>query len=1503
APSEGGADASGNTVQNALISQIDYAPFFVPVPAVGEPNPQAAAYQSALTQAAPTKLSETDYYYLGNDGGSPANIGLQQDQIQFLDGDAFRTTSYGGYVDGKPSTVIVSVTRNGVTQQVSKTDNYYVGGNLKYTFDALGQGTEYDYSGDPDDTSGLPKGLLLSTWAVRDEQNPAPLSTQPLTQNTYYTSSGGGAAYGRLQSSTDASGQLTYYTYDAVGNLVNQYKLWLAPPGQSNLWVGTTTTYDTSGRPQWTYQAEYLDGGTPKVLDVNASGTITEPAYGGFNGGNPLQTGYTNYDGQGRVNYTVDQYGQQTTTTYDANGNAIKTENPDGTVVQSVYDPMGRVIWQTDPYVLNGPQPLMATHTVYDSQGRVIETDRYQGTNISLTDDPIPTNQVKDGDWGTPISSSYTFYDGQGRVVETDTAVSPGADPSTGTRTGTIYYPDGQVQYTGPLKPNAPITTTAAFLMPAVGDTVEVKVAATSSFAVGQALDISGAGGFVVVSITDGTKMVVRNTGTDLLTGQPNTSSTGEEGHQVLVGGTTAELDPADFASYTQYLYDQINTGTGLPYSGMVYDRVIDPNGHWTDTYQDQLGRTTFTVYGDGSFTQTLYSVNGQAVTALPGGITPPDGLLIPAGGSETVSIAQRQATDAPVATYDVYDAAGNLLDVYQPPVADMDPNSPTYYPTYHQFVAPLWQYTYDQGNETSQTDPKGNITKWTYDERGNKLTHTLPGLESESWTYDQYNRVVTHVDFNGDTAWEVYANTPQLFGTYGPDPGRLLAEYRYNGSFSPPDVSQQERPYQTPWAERTVYVYDDGTTDPSVSYSMPSGEGLGLGRVVEVQEWTTVGGTALTDFTHTTYDAVTGQPDSITSAEGVIHYAYDPVTGRKVRMWTQSVTGTPTVSDDTAYAYDSQGRLSDVYTLMLDQTPYATFDAIDPITHNPTFTGGTPLDVHYTYDLAGNLKTESQPDQTTTTYGYDDENRLTDLSTENTASNEPVFAEHYDLYNNGLRQHLTDTRYNADGTLFSQTKTTWLYDSDGRLTSESLTILDDGSGETTNANGHAPAAYTDVFQFDLDGNRAEEDISGSQNATITYTYNGNNELLTDTRTGDGAYQILYGHYDANNVFQPGYDAAGNLTEQHRFVNGTDVEDDSYTWDLRGRMATATVGGVQTAYTYDTDGVRTSETTGTASTYYLNDPNNPTGYTKAVEESATRGGAPDRAFLIGLQVEGQADGTNGVLFLMHDGHGNTRALLNVSGGIVEQYNFDAYGDLLASTGAQSNVSLALTPWLQPDGLYDPASGWNYNLARWRDGFRFASMDPTSIDPGEVADANLYVYVANDPLNAIDPSGNLFSNLIFGNEVHRLIGADFTSRTPGGLSDKSFSFILKPIKVRFVGRFRPDLVSPRTGEVYQIKPEGSFLDGSLVLTRDVAILRGFDSGHVPAWHRGSTYLPPRVLHLGPLTIALVEPPVAGVILYEVIDFREILVASALVYAARTLYGIESTAVSTLLGAGI
>jgi len=290
----------------------------------------------------------------------------------------------------------------------------------------------------------------------------------------------------------------------------------------------------------------------------------------------------------------------------------------------------------------------------------------------------------------------------------------------------------------------------------------------------------------------------------------------------------------------------------------------------------------------------------------------------------------------------------------------------------------------------------------------------------------------------------------------------------------------------------------------------------------------------------------------------------------------------------------------------------------------------------------------------------------------------------------------------------------------------------------------NAPSAYDDAFKYDLSNNRVEEDVTGSQTATVTYAYNSDDQLKTETRTGDSAYTTTYG-----------YDNNGSLTSKSKTV-GTTTTTTNYRYDARNRMIRVDANGDttydgsgnptgntsdDTVYTYDNNGVRVSESTAGATTYYLNDPQNPTGYTKGVEESATLNGTPKRAYVLGLNVIAQCDNTNGLLYLLKDGQGSTRALVRSTGSLVEQYNYDAFGTLLVSAGAQSDAAIALTSWLfGGDGIYDQNTGWTYRLSRFTDGFHFSSLDSRVAGIGDVHNANLYTFVGANPIAWSDPLG-------------------------------------------------------------------------------------------------------------------------------------------------------------------
>jgi YD repeat-containing protein len=460
-------------------------------------------------------------------------------------------------------------------------------------------------------------------------------------------------------------------------------------------------------------------------------------------------------------------------------------------------------------------------------------------------------------------------------------------------------------------------------------------------------------------------------------------------------------------------------------------------------------------------------------------------------------------------------------------------------------------------------------------------------------------------------------------------------------------------------------------------------------------------------------------------------------------------------------YGYDAQGRLASVTQVKLNgQAVAATGTDYDANGGIITGYNGDSATTLYTYDPAGNLICESDPNGMTTIYTYDDLNRLTNETVRQGPST-TLFTQAYAYYDNGQRKDEIDTRYNSIGSTTSQIEYQWIYDNENRLTGESLTVLS-GSG------AGVPAAYDDQFTYDLDNNRTKETITGSTNSwnngTVVYTYNHDDQLLTET----GAYSNPTQDYQ---TFYS-YDASGNLQSKIPIDANGNPQEDFYSYDLQNHMTVDTQYTYMylysvTNYVYDYAGTLQSESTTYADTgngdynvpdnstsiAYLNDPYNPTGYTKAIEEQITTTTASEdgmsytvqnstRDYVLGLSVVAQSDSVNGMAYLLTDGHGSTRALVNTSGSVVsgQVFDYDAFG-----TALDFNAATADTTWLfGGDGFYDPGSGWTYQLARWRNGFWFTQADGggygTNSDPISL---HKYLYAGADPVTNIDPSGHDF----------------------------------------------------------------------------------------------------------------------------------------------------------------
>jgi RHS repeat-associated protein len=374
------------------------------------------------------------------------------------------------------------------------------------------------------------------------------------------------------------------------------------------------------------------------------------------------------------------------------------------------------------------------------------------------------------------------------------------------------------------------------------------------------------------------------------------------------------------------------------------------------------------------------------------------------------------------------------------------------------------------------------------------------------------------------------------------------------------------------------------------------------------------------------------------------------------------------------AETYDAAG---DLLTLKSSNSGGAS----DTYTYDQLNRLGTVTDAFgattYAYDAVGNLQNFTYPNGVTHAYSYDTLNRLTQVGAAKNSNSLSNYA--YTLGTAGNRLTVAE---------LSGRTVNYGYDSLYRLTSEAV------SSDPNNHNG------TTSYVYDAVGNRQQLLVNGV--TANSYTYDADDRLGSDQ-----------------------YDADGNTINSLGTANTYDFEN-----HLIGH------GGV--TLVYDGDGNRVSETVGGVTTNYLVDTNNPTGYAQVVDESQS--GTVARAYSFGLERISEVQTLNSVLttsFYGYDGHGSVRQLTNSAGAITDSYDYDAFGNLVNSTGTTPNV------YLFAGEQYDPALALYYNRARYLNVTtgRFWSMDTYEGNDEDPISLHKYLYAGENPANMTDPSGH------------------------------------------------------------------------------------------------------------------------------------------------------------------
>ncbi len=590
--------------------------------------------------------------------------------------------------------------------------------------------------------------------------------------------------------------------------------------------------------------------------------------------------------------------------------------------------------------------------------------------------------------------------------------------------------------------------------------------------------------------------------------------------------------------------------------------------------------------------------------------------------------------------------------------------------------------------NMTSYKDPLGNITDYKYDDfnrlkeieypaastgatrlkekfeydqlgRTKKVTDTAN--RDTNYVYDLVNRTVTVTNAEGEATQTKYNQRFQTIEvkdalnqiyTFGYDPmGRVLSQTRAGGTMS--------------------FEYDEvGNRKKRTDY---------IGRV--------------TNYTHdnlnrlkkTEYHNGDNNPTDKLKSE----YFYDDIS-----RLTSAVNEAGTVS----FNYDNRGRAintTDVFGRLIAYEYERT-----PTVNQKRLKLDGSLYASYNFDDAGRLANiVNASDSTTTSFGYDNEDKITSRVFPNGVTTT------YEYYNNDLLKRLKDVNttatlfdrqysYNSANqiaTITDQTQTrTFGYDNVDRLASVLSSI---GANET--------------YAFDDVGNRTGSHLSS------TYGYQtGQFNQLASTTTA------TYG-----------FDQNGNTTTKSEGSNLW-----RYTWDNENRLVQASTRRQTMRYRYDALGRRVQRYIPgrRENTKFTND-----GHDVLLDDDANTG---TTKYLNGPGIDNKLRVQNGsdVKYFLTDHLGSTNALADSTGAIsiTSQTAYDSFGNQTSALSTRLRLYRPRTrrfqrPHVLPRTvLRSKPRKVSFRRPDWLWGWRYKSLWICKKHPHNVPGSNRQNYSAN-----------------------------------------------------------------------------------------------------------------------------------------------------------------------------
>ena len=242
-----------------------------------------------------------------------------------------------------------------------------------------------------------------------------------------------------------------------------------------------------------------------------------------------------------------------------------------------------------------------------------------------------------------------------------------------------------------------------------------------------------------------------------------------------------------------------------------------------------------------------------------------------------------------------------------------------------------------------------------------------------------------------------------------------------------------------------------------------------------------------------------------------------------------------------------------------------------------------------------------------------------------------------------------------------------------------------------------------------------------------------------------------------------GYDRNSNRTSET--MTGTDVSGATTFTYGAANIIQSTSGGL--TFTHDANGNLTGANTGTAAFAY-NTRNQAVSYTpfgggplaqnflgegqaERISEGATR---LQYSQLLGLGTRADAAGRtsftrdpdgrligerrpDGNYYYLFDGLGSITGLTNSTGALVRSYSYEPYGRERQNTGTGPQAAFRFAGgYLMPGAIYHFGQRYMSPVTG-----RWTQQDPLD-RPSDLREGNRYLYAGDDPINLVDPSGEV-----------------------------------------------------------------------------------------------------------------------------------------------------------------